>query len=254
MTAMVVLAAALIALGAIGLTRLQAASPGGAIGLVAVDTDTTGNTATSIGTVDECSIGSVGNPIDIDVIVNAVPTVASGGGVQGFGFVLTYDPAVVTVSALNNLMLVAAGGGTVPLDFSEGTPSSDGAFNVAFADFGANLEEGAGVLSRITLQGAGVGVSDLTLSLLSVNDQSNNVYTITTIAGGRVAIGASCATPTPSPTPSPVPTAAPTGTFTVNKDFSDVNAASVNVTVVCTNSATANPAGATAVSPDSPGR
>ena len=76
------------------------ASAGSDIATLAVDTNTTGNTATAIGTIDNC-LGSVTNgaTFDIDIVVNAIPTynnVQTGHtGLSAFSYDLTYNPAVL---------------------------------------------------------------------------------------------------------------------------------------------------------------
>lgn len=88
----------------------------------------------------------------------------SGGGVQGFDFFLLYDPAVIKITGVDNQRLVTSGGGAVPLDFSDIVPDTDGSCLVAFADFGANIEDGPGVLSRISIEAVGMGTSPLVLA------------------------------------------------------------------------------------------
>jgi hypothetical protein len=203
----------------------------GQVNLVAIDMDITGNTATSIGSIQSCATMGVEATLTIDVIVDAVDP---ADPIQGFQFYLLYDKTRLKVTGLNNLMLLHAGGETVPIDLSDPatptTPDTDGSLLVGFADFGSIGEIGAGVLSRITLQSrAQSPPSPLILSnvLLSSADEAPPspatpppVYemTINNIQNANVAVGTDCggATPpgpTPSPTPAPTPTATPTPTI-----------------------------------------
>jgi hypothetical protein len=70
----------------------QGADPGN-VDVVAVDLDTTGNTASSIGTVEGCREGlTVGQIFDIDVYVTGVNV---ADGISGAGFNLVFNPAVM---------------------------------------------------------------------------------------------------------------------------------------------------------------
>ena len=182
------------------------------IDLVAIDMDTTGNTATALSTIQTCGSTTVGNTITVDVLVSAVPPFnGTNGDLAGFEFKLNYDSTKVTVTGANHAMLINAGGGTIPVPLGDSTPDSDGVFLVAFADFGPNTEAGEGVLSRITLTGAGAGTSSLTLTDLLINDRNNNTYTVQTLAAAQVIVDGSCPT-TATPTSSPAATATPTPT------------------------------------------
>ncbi|MBI2913719.1 MAG: hypothetical protein HYY03_07355 [Chloroflexi bacterium] len=186
----------------------------GRICLMAIDTDISnwddtapsGNDATHVGPVDSCNtIPTVGGSITVDILVDAV---AAQDPINGFEFQLNYDPTVVMVTAVNNLMLVASGVGTVPIDFSEIPPDSrsdPGAFLVAFLDFGLNHETGEGVLSRIELTAVGPGITDVTFtppdfttptasSLIVIRkiDGANLITPQTEIRNARVAVGQPC--------------------------------------------------------------
>ncbi len=174
---------------------------------VAIDTDTTGNTATSLGDAQACNSISVGQSLDIDVVVDTIPPwsdlngdgtpdLNDTGGLQAFQFMLLYDPQVVEVTAVNNEMLIAANG-VVPIDLGDTLPDRDGRFELGFADLGFTTpEDGAGVLSRISLTAVGVGQSNLDLSETAVVDMGNDGYPLT-VRNAAVSVGQPCTPPDP---------------------------------------------------------
>ena len=140
-----VLIAAALALAFL-MTRLvgtpwdSAGAVSGQVDFVGIDMEvgaTPANTATSLGSVETCNdltSLAIDGTLSIDVTVDSIdPADAS----KGFQFALGYDPAVVKVTAKNNLLLMASGGGTIPIDFSEGVPDTDGTFAVALTTAGS---------------------------------------------------------------------------------------------------------------------
>ncbi len=190
--------------------RAQAAGAVPPINMVAVDTDTSGNTATSLGTIQACSSLAFGATLDIDVAIDSVPsvdTVTKSGGVAGFAFNLTFNPSVLKVTAVNDSFLIEAAGGVLRFEMIDanvygGTnadplPATTGNLRVDFANLGPNPTSGAGVLSRISLQAVGSGISVLTLSNVEVLDANTNSYTVTNVNGGAVSGGGPCQGPPP---------------------------------------------------------
>ncbi len=217
-TATVLTAALVMLVAGLGWSGTVQADPAGTVDEVAIDMDPTGNSANGpLGTRQTCVSKSVGETLDIDITIKGVDPGETGGGTSGFQFQLNYDATKLHVVGVNNLMMLAAGGGTVPLDFSEALPDTDGQFNVSLADFGPNAENGDGVLSRITLKSVGAGVSQLTLSGVIIPDADpatggSRIPNITAILGAQEAQGEACPTGSPTATASPTtpPTASPT--------------------------------------------
>ncbi|MEX1193646.1 MAG: cohesin domain-containing protein [Dehalococcoidia bacterium] len=186
---------------------------------VAIDMDINNditNLPKVIGTTEACGEVAVGGTIDVDVIVDAVPPFVSGspgnGGIAGYDFNFDYNPARTKVVSYNPVMLLGANGGTIPIDFSETVPDTDGSFHLAFGDFGNQPpESGVGVVVRITLEGVSAGNSNLTMSSLLLVDGGNNGYTVNNNDGAELRVAGTCPPPiTPSPTPSPSPSPSPT--------------------------------------------
>ncbi|MCH8345552.1 MAG: hypothetical protein IIC87_01330 [Chloroflexi bacterium] len=175
---------------------------------IGIDTDTAGNTATSLGSQETCSaIAVVGDTLEIDVVVTGIPPydpITNSGGVAGFQFDVLYDPAVVNVIGWDADMMLAANGDPIwfsvtdPASASE--PDADGDFFVAQADLSVNLESGDGVLIRITLQAVGVGTSILDLTeILAPGDgvpliggAGGSTYTPIAVHDAEITVGGSC--------------------------------------------------------------
>lgn len=184
-------------------------TPGtGQVNLVAFDGDTSGNAPTSIGTVQNCaSIPSVGGTVVIDVVVDSIPPFDGGtfdGGLGGLGFNVTYDPAIVSVTAkqVAGASLLAANPDSSITSFSNAVPDSDGDYKVAEADSGATYESGAGVLVRLTFTGVANGTSPIGVTDTDGGDGDGvpdlysaitAPYTISNIVGGSIVVGSACA-------------------------------------------------------------
>ena len=172
------------------LTLQASADPAGTVGEGGIDMDATFNTATSLGTRQECVSKTVTETFDIDVTVRGID---AADQMSGFQYTLNYDPTKLKVIAANHLLLINAGGGTIPIPLGDSTPDTDGAFLVGIADFGANTESGDGVLSRITLESIGTGVSDLTLSGIVISNAAfAEIPNITSVLDAQEAQGEPC--------------------------------------------------------------
>lgn len=94
---------------------------------MAIDADPTGNTATHVETIDPCaSLAGPGSTATIDIAVDQIPDEA----ISGIGITVLYDPAVVSVTALDFQYLMAAAGPMQTFDSSDGLPDTDGEFHI----------------------------------------------------------------------------------------------------------------------------
>ncbi len=175
------------------------------IKLLAIDVDPAGspaNTADSLGSIERCTVTSVGGSLDIDLVVDAIP---DDRPLVSFQYNLIYDPDLFQVAAINNAFLLAANGGFQPFEgLSDPLPDTDGDFLVAILDLGtAPRETGPGVLSRITLQAVGSGVGSVSLAGFGIVDDQGTVIPIDNADFAAIAVGTPC--PAVIPEPSPVP-------------------------------------------------
>ena len=248
-------------------TPTATAAPGsGVVDLVAVDTTTAGNDDSAIGTIDSCASMNVGETLVFDLIVRGVD---DADRIAGYQVDIDYDSAIISVTSVVD---ADAAGSTFPNDVTmiSRIESSGGIDFLSVTDTTTNPnsmtlwaidgtesppppgnhESGEGVLARVSVTAVSAGVTNLDVGgPLGGRDSIPDVLIISgtdfgapvpvaAVQDGKIAVGQPC----PSTT----------GTFTVNKDFSDDSTASVDVTVTCDNSAIPDPAGATAVTEAAP--
>jgi hypothetical protein len=175
--------------------QAQSAEP---INLLAVDTDPTGNTATSLGTIDDCAVIQSGQPVNVDIVVDSVPS----AGVSGLGVDVMYDASVLRVTAINYNYMMTAGGGAIMFAFMDPLPDSDGDFRADIADLSQNFETGQGVLARVTFEAVDTGVSPIVLTdqisgdnLTDILDSNSAFYDISEVRAANISVGAACPTP-----------------------------------------------------------
>ena len=173
------------------------------IGLLAIDANTNGNTATSLGAVDGCARVEPGSTIDVDYVVDAIP---QDRPMIGFEAEIRYDPGLLEAVAIDNQLLLAAVGTYSPLaSLSDALPDSDGKLRISVLDTAsstdpeANVESGPGVLARITFRAKATGLSTLTIGLEKepllyplVLDTQDEMILADRIGGASVAIGRDC--------------------------------------------------------------
>ncbi len=177
---------------------------------MAIDTDPTGNTSTSLGPLDGCVVVSPGGSVTVDVVIEAVPPyvdndpfgVVDGndtGGIISF-FYEFHFPSGVTVNATpSHNFLLGVNPASSIFDASDGTPDSSSPWSAAVLDTGTGVpESGNGVLSRITLGiGAAMATGVYPLSLVNHahGDAPGNFYQPDQLEPEivpRIAVDASC--------------------------------------------------------------
>lgn len=219
----------LIALGACLLSNGQGAAQAESDPMVVlgIDVDPSDNTATSLGTIDQCISVSSGADFDIDVFLDKVPSPRNLGG---FEYRLNYDSNRLQVNAIDHgagisLILFQARGDILEVgDCSPAgspCPDTDGSLYVAVADLGGQASvEGPGslgVLGRysFTAIGGEGSLTSLTLTDLSFGGFEPGVtpWLVDQVWDGNftpqygvIAID----TPCPEFTPAPAPTATAT--------------------------------------------
>jgi hypothetical protein len=228
----VVAAAAVLVLSTTAAAALQ--RPAVSVG---IDADTTGNTPALVGTVDSCRSVSSGQRFDIDIFVKGVPPLSgTTGGLAGFAYNFLFDPAVIHVTAINNRLMIAAGGEVAAFEIidadgnggsnSDPLPAVTGNVRVDFGDLSANVESGDGVLSRLTIEAVRAGKTDLRLEDhtesvpgVAVFGKDTSIYPLNSLQNSVIAVDQPCGpAPTPLtaanggiPTPEPAASATPTG-------------------------------------------
>jgi hypothetical protein len=224
---------ALIAGLVVALAFSSGASPAngqttGGAGTMSIDTVIDGNTPSAIGTIEPC-VGNVapGSTVTFDVTAQDIPAYDNNGtpvdpaddrgGIIAYAFNLSYNPAVmsVTASTINssevNLLLRNAGSSI--FEAGDPLPNTGGSYSASVLDTGVSVpESGSGVLERITIT---VGSSAPAGQYSLIIDPANAVHLDATgvaivpqsVHHGAIAVAQPCGPiatlpPTPSPAPS----------------------------------------------------
>jgi len=202
-----------------GLVMLASETAAQAPVTLAVDADSTGNTATSLGSVEECISVERGATFEVDITVKSVQNLL------GWEAFFVYDKSILEVTNVNVRLFQQANGRSNVINASESVPDRDGLFFMAAADVGKATDSGDGVLARLTLTGVATGISPARLPQIDFNDDdipdrgpvlSSLTFDTVNHVGdtngdklfdgdtshARVAVGVPCtARPTPEPTP-----------------------------------------------------
>lgn len=175
---------------------------------IGIDADSSGNTDTSLGTIDECVVIGKDENHEIDIFVQDVTDLLA------WEALITFDPEVLQIVAEDVQLFQAANEGSDVQDVSGELPDSDGRYWVQAFDAADPIapDSGSGVLARITIQGVGPGVSDIRLPLSDldgddkpdegpllrdvdagvIGDVDGDTLFDGPIAAARIAVDASC--------------------------------------------------------------
>jgi hypothetical protein len=130
----------------------------GEIQTLAIDTNVTGNSGTSVPSVEPSSQAVLGSPFQIDVVVDEVPP---DRPLAAMGFDLLYNPSVVRVIAVDYNFLITSSPPSDLFTFDDSLPDQDGDFRLDVLDLEENDESGEGVLVRFTLECVSIGNTSL---------------------------------------------------------------------------------------------
>lgn len=149
---------------------------------LAVDADPSGNTATSLGSADECAGVATGDSFQVDIVVRDVEDLL------GWEAYVIYDASVLKLTDRDVRMLLAANAESNVFDASDAPVSANGRYRVAAADIAdpPAPDSGSGLLARLTFDAVAPGVSLVALPRLDVTgDGRPDVGPILTAAGGQ---------------------------------------------------------------------
>ena len=209
---------------ALAARRYESAADGG-MDAMSIDMNTTGNTATDLGSRQPCARINENNiqdadetavdMITLDVTATNIPVATA---MNAFQFDLAYSAANLKVTAKDVTLMLAATVGSVPFDASDSVPDTDGSFTGSAADIaGEKTESGSGVLARLGIASTDTAVAsqyDLTLSFAGHVDAGSTGYPPDALESGAISINQACSgdgTPTPTATGGPTPTPTPIG-------------------------------------------
>ena len=201
-----------------------------------IDTNPSGNTATSLGKTDACHRVDLNDTLDVDIVIKDVSELL------GWEIWFAYDSSRLQVTSRNVRMFQAANPNSNVFDAADAVPDSDGLYVAAAVDIGDGAQDsGSGVLARLTLKAVAPGISDLTLPqpdldgdgridggpILTdhngdrIGDEDGDGFFDGKVTNARIAVGTECpsnppliTTPGSGLTPGPSSTVTPPGTPT----------------------------------------
>ena len=137
---------------------------------VGIDAVSSGNSGSSLATVDECGAAPVGAITTIDVYIGDDPNFVNDTDVHNLGTfaaTLIYNPVLMKVTGMQAAELFM----DEPLFVSSNEfPDADGQFDFVIIDLLSPGADGTGVVARISLEMTGIGFGDLDLANITLFD------------------------------------------------------------------------------------
>ncbi len=132
---------------------------------LAIDAGTQGNTATSVGTIENCIAVKTGDEFQVDVVVQNISNLLA------WEIHLSYDPAVVEVTDQNVKLFQQANAGSSVIDVSGHVPDDSGVHTLSAFDSSdpATPDSGSGILSRVTFKALAPGTSPIRFGSKDLN-------------------------------------------------------------------------------------
>ena len=183
------------------------ANPGVGLG---IDANPSGNTATTLGTIEPCVRIGTNQTAQIDVFITDVTDLLVWHVLVG------YDTSKMNIVDRNVQLFAAAGAGSALIDFSDGDPGLGGAYDLMVSEDSEPpvVESGSGVLARLTVRGMAPGVIALTLGDPRLfGTPLPRQITVGSITNAWIAVDQACPSE-PPPTSTPGPTVEPTPSST----------------------------------------
>lgn len=198
------LTVALVTLALVSGSHTAASQSESTIGILAIDVNVEGNTATLVGPLDGCARVEVGGQTSVDYIVKSIPP---DRPMIAFEAEIRYNPQLVEVVGLDHDLLLAAAGTYSPFAaLTDDIPDSDGNLRISVLDTAstaqpeANVERGEGVLARITFLGKAQGVTEIAVVVAQeptpvyplVQDTQNRTVYAEMLGRATLAVGQDC--------------------------------------------------------------
>lgn len=176
---------------------------------IGVDTNASGNTATSLGSIETSRVVNCGEFFPIDVYVTDVTNL------MVWNVTFRYNPAILGVYARDVQMFLAASPGSNVADRSFGDNGFTGNYDLLASDIGEPPapESGSGVLVRLTVGALAEGTTQANVTPERFWAASGALPNPATVDAQITVVG-DCGTPVPTPTPEPTQTPTPSPTPT----------------------------------------
>jgi len=184
-----------LTLSARGMHVGGAPSASAAATAVGIDTNTSGNTPTSLGTLQNCRETSTAQTFTVDFYITDVT------GLLTWGTQLVYDGTVIQITNIDvYAQFQNAQAGSNVNSLSDPVPDSDGNYFMGAIDTGTANDTGTGVLARLTIQTVGAGFSPLSVVGLRmfntagtpIGDNNGDEVFDGSLANGFIAVNTSC--------------------------------------------------------------
>jgi hypothetical protein len=153
--------------GVAALARVASAQDSTTVG---IDADPAGNTATSLGEINNCLSVVSGQTFDIDIFITDVVDLF------GWDAVFNYDGSVLHLMNVDVQLFQASNPGSQVVNFSSSSfPDTSGSYTLGVGELSqGSSDSGSGVLARLTLEAAGAGTSQVSLTGLKLRDMHGN--------------------------------------------------------------------------------
>jgi hypothetical protein len=176
---------------------------------IGIDTNASGNTATSLGSIEPSRTVNCGDFFPIDIYVTDV------ANLMMWNVTLRYNPAILGVYARDVQMFLTTSPGSNVADRSFGDVGVTGTYDLLARDGAVPEapESGSGVLVRLNIGALASGTSELSLTperFWATTGALSNPPAF----GGQITVVGNCGTPVPTPTPEPTQTPTPSPTPT----------------------------------------
>lgn len=135
---------------------------------VSVDVIPSGNTATSVDSIQTCAAAEEGDAFIVDIVIQDMEDLLA------WELPVTYDPDVLEVTGRDvTQQFQSANPGSQVLDLSDEVPDGDGRYELQAADTGdpPSPDSGSGTLVRLTLTAIGEGVSPLSIAPVDIDGE-----------------------------------------------------------------------------------
>ena len=159
-TVLAILAILLLAVTHFGAGAAAAVDPS-----LAIDAGVEGNTATSVGTIENCIVVKANDTFQMDVVVENISDLLA------WQLHLEYDPAVVEVTDQNVKLFQQANPRSSVLDVSAHVPDDSGLHELQAFDSSdpPTPDSGTGVLARVTFKALAPGTSPVGFANVDLN-------------------------------------------------------------------------------------
>ncbi len=134
---------------------------------LSVDVIPSGNTATSVGSIQACASATQGDSFIVDIVISNVTDLLA------WEIPISYNPEVLEVTGRDvEQQFQSVSPGSQVLDLSDKVPDNDGRYGLQAVDTAdpPSPDSGSGTLARLTFKATGPGISPISIAPVDLND------------------------------------------------------------------------------------